>query len=66
MPEVWKPKDHDTLVSWLQAIQAEALDKLNKWEIDFIINIDYKLQRFHLLTEAQEKTLEKIYAKYTS
>lgn len=66
MAEVWKPKDTNTLRSWLQAILIEASDELTDWETKFISSIEERLDKGFRLTQAQEENLERIYAEKTA
>lgn len=65
MAEIWKPKDPELLKSWCQAIIDEASDDLNTWELQFISDIDTKLNNGWKLNQAQEEKLENIYSEKT-
>lgn len=67
-PMVLIPDDLRKQKLWanrVEAIQSEALDKLNQWEFDFICSMEQLLNDGRMLTELQDKKLESIYARYT-
>lgn len=66
MAEMWKPKDPVLLRSWVHSILDEALEELNEWECNFILEIQVRLDNNVQLTQAQEDKLEQIYADKTS
>ena len=66
MPPIWKPQPPEVLKSWVDAIMQEASDDLSDWETKFIENINARLIAGKPLSQAQEETLEKIYAEKTS
>jgi len=66
MSELWKSQPYDVLEYWVSTILDEASDLLNTWETSFIESIQEQLQRKRILSQAQQETLEKIYAKYTN
>lgn len=65
MSGIWKPKDPILLIHWLEAILEESSDNLNDWEINFISDINIKLNNGWTLTQNQEEKLEQIYANKT-
>lgn len=64
--KLWKPQPNDTHKHWVEAILAEALDKLNDWETNFMEDISTIVLNGRTLTESQEKKLEQLYAKHTA
>ncbi len=65
MAEIWKPKSKEVLQDWIDTIYFEASDSLNEWETNFVDNIQTILNLYGKLSEAQEKTLERIYTEKT-
>jgi len=65
MTQIWKPQSPEVHRYWLNTILEEASDKLTDWETNFISNIERILDFGWILSEAQEATLEKIYAEKT-
>jgi len=65
MTQIWKPQSPDIHRYWLDTILEEASDKLTKWESNFLVGIEKALDFGWILSEAQEATLEKIYAEKT-
>ncbi len=66
MALMWKPHPMEVYVQWLDAIDAEALDKLDGWELSFIKSIRTQLEYNSNLSRNQSEKLESIYAKHTS
>jgi len=65
MAKIWEPLNIEVYKSWCEAIQEEASDDLNDWEISFIESIYQRLNKNQNLTENQDKKLEDIYAAKT-
>ena len=65
MPPIWHPKDAELIQSWIDAIIVEASEELSDWETGFIDSVQDRLLKRGSLTEAQEQTLERIYAHKT-
>jgi hypothetical protein len=65
MAEVWKPQSIEIYVSWVEAIESEASDKLNDWEQMFIGSIQTRLLNGVNLSQPQAEKLEQIYTKHT-
>lgn len=66
MAPIWKPTDPEVLKSWVEAIETEASERLNSWEINFVESISSQLRAGRILSEKQEKILERIYAEKTN
>ena len=66
MAEIWKPQSIEVYKSWTDALEYEALDKLNDWELSFISSITMRLDKGIDLTQSQAEILEKIYTKHTN
>lgn len=66
MAPIWKPQPNEVLAHWLETILEEASDQLNNWENKFIHDMTILIANKWQLTQAQEETLEKIYAEKTS
>lgn len=66
MTSIWKPQPFEVLEVWLKTILEEASDDLNDWETRFIDDMTIRIANKWALTQSQEETLEKIYARKTS
>ncbi len=66
MAEIWKPQPLAVYISWIEAIEKEASDKLSDWENTFVANIIMRLDNGYTLTQSQAEKLEQIYTKHTS
>lgn len=65
MSKIWEPQPKDVLEHWVDSILEGALDKLTKWEEDFVRSCDEQLVYKDHLSERQEEILERIYAEKT-
>jgi hypothetical protein len=66
MARIWQPQSIDVYLSWVEAIEEEASDKLSEWELGFIESVHNRLLSKINLTEKQESILERIYVEKTS
>lgn len=66
MARMWQSLDNETHKRWVDTILNEASDELTDWETTFINNISIRVHNGASLTQAQEETLERIYAEKTS
>lgn len=66
MAEVWKSQSKNVLLSWLKAIQDGANEKLTAREDTFLDSIFEQLSTRDKLSQIQQESLERIYARYTS
>lgn len=66
MSEMWRPLSLETYKGWVEQILEQAQDNLSEWETTFVYDMQRKLGRGGVLTQAQAEKLESIYAEKTS
>lgn len=65
MGKIWEPQSIEIYLSWINAIEFEASEKLTSWEIDFTQSLSSRLNAGSNLTERQAEILERIYSEKT-
>ena len=63
MAEVWYPQNPRIYQDWIDTIENELSDELTSWETTFIDSLSTQLKSGRHLSQRQEETLEKIYAR---